>query len=160
MSIDQHKEIRADHINAFVVPTLDILKRMGKIDATIKEIRRGESEEGTPCTISVKIEFMGDLKGTFIIRFEKFTACAIGATMMGSETIEDLDDQGKDALAELSNVIVGNATGKLANLGIRIMISPPSVSQGTGGPLTGHPFVVPLDSTHGGMEVVLFFEGK
>ena len=76
--IDTTKEVRAEHVYAFVVPTLYILKRMGNIDASIKEVRKGKGRRILH-PISIVIGFIGDLKGTFIIRFEELTACAIGA---------------------------------------------------------------------------------
>jgi len=155
---DKTKAVRAEHVNAFVVSTLDILKRMGNIDASIKEVRKGKGE-GTLHPISILIGLTGDLKGTFIIRFEELTACAIGASMMGLEKLKNLNKECEEALAELCNIIVGNAAGQLADLGVRVMITPPIISHGSIVPLVDEYFIVPLDSNQGEIELNLSFDG-
>jgi CheY-specific phosphatase CheX len=158
---DKSLTLRAEHVNAFVVPTLDVLKRMGKIEASIQEIgRRKELETSHP--LSIVVGFTGDLKGTFILRFPEHTACAISAGMVGGEQPMELDTVCQEALAELTNVIVGNACGQLAELGIHVMITPPVISTGRVDhrivTLVRDLIVVPLQTDSGEIELNLSFE--
>jgi len=158
-STDRPIEIRAEHVNAFVGPTLDILKRMGRVDASVREVRR-EKENNPSHPISIVIGFSGDLNGSFIIGFDKVSALAVTAGMMGVEKMTELNSDCQEALAEFSNVIVGNATGKLADLGIQVTITTPIISMGMIVPLVEDPFIVPLNSDKGDIELGLSFKGK
>ncbi len=158
---DKSFTIRAEHVNAFVVPTLDVLGRMGKVEASIQEIHRREELE-TSHPLSIVVGFTGDLKGAFILRFQEHTASAIGGGMMGGEPPSGLNPVCQEALAELTNVIAGNASGQLARLGIHVMITPPVISTGRIDhrivPHVKEMIVVPLRTDRGEIELNLSFE--
>jgi CheY-specific phosphatase CheX len=134
---------------------------MGKVEASIQEIRLRKDLE-TSHLLSIVVGFTGDLKGSFILRFQEHTACAISAGMMGGKQPMELDTVCQEALAELANVIVGNASGQLAELGIQVMITPPVICTGRGDhrivTLVRDLIVVPLQTDSGEIELNLSFE--
>jgi chemotaxis protein CheX len=69
----------------------------------------------------------GALRGQVYIGFSKYTALDIVSAMMGGMPIHELDAMGQSALAELSNMICGNATTRFSADGFILDITPPSV---------------------------------
>ena len=78
--------------------------------------------------IFVKIELVGDLKGTAAFGFSKELALHLLETMTGMEQTE-LDELVQSALCELTNISCGNAATALVRRGLQCDIKPPVVEQ-------------------------------
>jgi len=73
----------------------------------------------------------GGLQGQVFYGMTNDTARNVAGAMLGSP-VTDLDELCISALAELANMISGNATTRLAEVGYVTNITPPSVVQGEG----------------------------
>lgn len=80
-------------------------------------------------TLVVVVGLTGDLHGQAMISMEVETACYIASVMMGGGPAE-LDETTKSAIAELTNMIIGNSVTLLSTTNIMIDITPPSVLTG------------------------------
>ena len=58
------------------------------------------------------------------------TAKNIASKMMGGMKLDTLDEMGKSAISELTNMILGNTATILFNRGISVEITPPSTLMG------------------------------
>ncbi|NLG52787.1 MAG: chemotaxis protein CheX [Clostridiales bacterium] len=77
----------------------------------------------------IVIGLTGDLHGQAIISTQHKTACSISSVMMGGD-IASFNEEVKSAIAELSNMITGNAITLLSQADIFLDMTPPSVLTG------------------------------
>lgn len=80
--------------------------------------------------IAVIVGLTGKIRGQVIISMSTGTALKVASAMMGGVPLSELDDISKSAIAELGNMIMGNTATILANRGIGIEITPPSLLVG------------------------------
>ncbi len=150
--------MRAEHVNAFVVPSVQVLQRMGGLDVRIGAVRRVE----TPCLdgrLSILIGLQGRLSGHVMLTASRSVALGLAERIAGGDLGEEPEPEVRAILAELANTIVGNATGHLYELGIREGITPPTVLQGGEVDFnfgTGvESVLVPLDTDVGRIDVIV-----
>src|SRR5690606_21203178 len=75
----------------------------------------------------LKVSIRGDMSGEIYYSFPPHVALRIVSGMMGGMMLTELDDIGRSALAELGNMICGNASTILYGHGFSIDISPPAM---------------------------------
>jgi chemotaxis protein CheX len=85
----------------------------------------------TAGAVSAMIAVTGDVAGLVIYSMNEQTALYIAGKMMG-ETITELGEIGQSAIAELANVITGQAGIRLESAGYSSDMSPPVLVQGLG----------------------------
>ena len=73
----------------------------------------------------IRIGMTGQLQGTVLFGLQKELALRIVSAMMGGFPIHEMDEMGKSAISELSNMISGNASTILSNRGVVVDITPP-----------------------------------
>lgn len=91
----------------------------------LKELR-GQSD-----FIWIQIQLFGQVSGDIVFGMSEVSALKIVSAMMGGFQISSLDDMGKSAISELSNMISGNASTKLSSQGVHVDITPPALLQGS-----------------------------
>jgi len=120
-------------INSFLESSLLVFEQMCQVRPQVGKpaVRRLEIADG-PYWLKVSIH--GDMQGEVYYSFPRHVALRIVSGMMGGMALSELDDIGRSALAELGNMICGNACTILYGHGFSIDISPPSmVPPGTTG---------------------------
>ena len=96
------------------------------------------------------ISFSGDATGSLSISFTEACICGIVSNMFG-EQIDSLNDEVRDAVGELTNMISGDARRKLQKHGYAIRAAIPSIVSGKDhiikhhhqGPCVALPFTTP-----------------
>ncbi|NTU60399.1 MAG: hypothetical protein HGA98_05005 [Deltaproteobacteria bacterium] len=150
--------MNARHLEAFVAPAVHVLAKMART-----EVRAGEVSARAPSlggeSVSVVIGLNGGISGTFVLTAARREAWALAGLILGGPPEDEARDEVLDVLSELANVIAGNATGRLYELGVSEGITPPTVVTGpavgldfTRGAETVH---VPLETRAGTLEMVL-----
>jgi len=97
----------------------------------------------------------GSARGSVYLSMSEATARAIVGRMIG-DTVTDFDELAQSGIAELTNVVVGNASIALADLGFPAQISPPLMLVGAGARVTSFDLmrvVVPLSTAFGVVKV-------
>ncbi|MBP7891943.1 MAG: chemotaxis protein CheX [Firmicutes bacterium] len=79
--------------------------------------------------VNTIIGVTGQLEGQVIYTFEERVALRIASALMG-EVVEDLDELAKSAVAELGNIITGNAAIGLSENGYNCILTPPTLLTG------------------------------
>jgi len=79
--------------------------------------------------VNTIIGVTGQLEGQVIYTFEERVALRIASALMG-ETVEELDELAKSAVAELGNIITGNAAIGLSENGYNCILTPPTLLTG------------------------------
>jgi len=143
-------------LNPFVISAHEILSvEMHEL------IQRGDLrlENGSYTTddVTVIISLIGIVDGTVFFSMSKETAVQVASALMG-ETFDSLDKLAQSGIAELGNVIAGQASMKLAEAGYEFNISTPSLIMGKGATIStlGYPrLIVPLTTTLGSITIHL-----
>ncbi|HON43105.1 MAG TPA: chemotaxis protein CheX [Bacillota bacterium] len=79
--------------------------------------------------VNTIIGVTGQLEGQVIYTFEEGVALRIASALMG-EAVEELDELAKSAVAELGNIITGNAAIGLSENGYNCILTPPTLLTG------------------------------
>lgn len=116
------------HAKPFIKATKEILMAMANFEVTagapyVKTDRLARGD------VSAVIGITGEKNGTFSISFDRATAIHLVQRMLG-DAIEDILSDVQDAVGEISNMISGQARVGLAEMGIKLQGSTPSVVMG------------------------------
>jgi CheY-specific phosphatase CheX len=122
--------MKAEHINAFLVPSVDVLQRMARTEVRIGRMTRFENSLPEH-NWSILIGLSGGICGSVVLTFCPEVARTLAGRIARREPDAGATEEILGILAELANTIVGNATGHLFELGIREGISPPTVVRGS-----------------------------
>ena len=115
--------MRYDYIAPFIATTLRILQMVlpGSVRQGDPVMVRADEVAGE---VRVVIAIPGDSPGAVILAMDGVTALAVCSSLLGAR-IEALTAAALDALAELGNMIAGNAVSSLNDLGFDLRVSPP-----------------------------------
>ena len=81
-------------------------------------------------SIAVVLEFVGDIIGKVVIRFNEDNAKKTASAMMCGMPVEELDEMATSALSELGNMIMGGAATNIAEKGATVDITTPVLESG------------------------------
>lgn len=121
--------MNADHVNAFLVPSVQVLKKMARMEVRPGPVSRlgdGRMDDN----VSIIIGLQGRLSGSVVLTAARDVAWTLAHRIAGGDLGDSREGEVRAILAELANTIVGNATGMLWDLGIREAITPPTVIEG------------------------------
>ncbi len=121
--------MNVEYINPFIQSSREVIKAVANIDVSLGKVYLKTSPY-TSETIVVIVGIMGALKGQVIFSMDKTVSFKIASAMMMGMAITELDEMSKSAIAESTNMILGNAATILYNKGIKIEITPPSLMTG------------------------------
>jgi chemotaxis protein CheX len=147
-------------LNPFISATLDALRDMAGLDprrGTPRLKGRGDASYD----ISGVAGLTGQVKGFVVLSFQQSAALHVVSAFAG-EPFEQLDDDVKDAVGELTNMVAGGAKRGLGEAGYELRFSIPSVIVGPGHTIsrpTGVPcFEIPFETDGGSFSVELCLE--
>ena len=121
--------MKAEYINPFIKASTEILTQMTQIKFQVGKPTLKPSPHNAN-NIIILIGITGDIKGQAMLSFDETMALSIVSKMMGETPVQELDEIGKSALAELGNMILGNSATLLFNSGIKVDITPPTLMIG------------------------------
>lgn len=142
--------IRADCIRAFAGSTHELFQTMVRMPLTAAKPRLKEPGERTYklYKISTLITLAGNLSGTVWISFSEAVALAL-ATALSGEQYPALNEDARDALGEIANMIVGSAKRALAEGPISISTPTVQPTQDINYPSQGPIILIPFDTAVG-----------
>ena len=121
--------MNVEHINPFIEASKTVMKTVANIDVSLGRVYLKTSPYSSE-TLVVVVGLMGELRGQVIFSMDKPVAFKIASAMMMGMTITELDEMSKSAIAESTNMILGNAATLLYDKGIKIEITHPSLMMG------------------------------
>ena len=143
-------------LNPFVEAAFEVLK--AEIGTSAE--RGNLTLQHSACTaddVTVLISMVGQVQGVVLYGMSEVTATAVVSRIMG-QSFEAFDDLAQSGIAELGNVITGQASTRLAAAGFEAKISPPTLVMGRGTTISTLDFqrlVVPLHTDLGEMQIHL-----
>jgi len=147
-------------INPFIEGTLNVLSTMASTDAEPGKpyLKKDQVARGD---VSAIIGLTGEAKGTLSVSFTEKSILAIVSKMFGEEMTE-LNNEIKDAVGEIANMISGQARQKLEEFGKSLKAAIPTVVTGkdhTISHMTKHPIVaIPFRTDNGEFTIEVCFE--
>lgn len=121
--------MKVEYINPFIKASKEVFKVTMNLEL---EIGRPYVKK-TPFALKdvvLVVGITGEVKGQVIINFEMDIAKKIASKMMMGMEVNELDEMSKSAISELGNMIMGNTATLIANKGISIDITPPTLMIG------------------------------
>ena len=138
--------MKAEYVNPFLEATVSVLKIMASL-----EVVPGKpfiKKESPACgDVSGIVGITGETEGSLCITFSRGCILRVVSTWFGEEA-KEINDEVKDAVGELSNMISGDSRRRLQEVGFTFHGSVPSVISGPGhevkhitpGPVLSIPF--------------------
>lgn len=117
-------------MNAFLEGTMNVLKTMCFTDAVAGKVGVKNATLKGDISGTISLTGMGQ-NGVFILSFSKQAAVLIVSRMVSEDKIH-LDDEVRDAVGELTNMIAGNSRRNLEALGKKYEAGIPTVVVGAG----------------------------
>lgn len=117
-------------LQPFINATLNVLETMASTSATVGEpyMKKDKTAKGD---VSGVIGLTGAFNGTLSVSFTEPSILAVVSNMFGEEMTE-VDEEIKDAVGEITNMISGQARQELEELGYSLDSAIPSVIGGKG----------------------------
>jgi len=141
--------LKAEFINPFLEATISVLKTMASVEPTPEKpfIKKGIASTGD---ISGIVGITGEAEGSLCITFTKECILFIIGNMLG-EAQKEINDEVKDAVGEVANMISGDSRRRLREIGHTFQGAIPAVVSGPGheikhitqGPILSIPFTTP-----------------
>jgi chemotaxis protein CheX len=132
----------------------------------VADIKRGNIEKKKALNIGKGINsivgIVGGIKGNIAYSMSEQTAKNIISAMMMGMPVDTIDDIGKSAIGELSNMITGHASVALYDNGYNINITPPVIMINVSGDSIVsfvETIVVDLETSLGKIQVNIGLEG-
>lgn len=150
--------MKAEHVNAFLVPSVQVIMKMAQV-----EVRAGKVARAQGCrmddNVSIVIGLQGRLSGSVILTADKGVARELALRTIRDARTGLPEDEVRSVFAEMANTIVGNATGRLYELGVREGITPPTVITGpevrVGFEEGTESVVIPLETEVGHVDMIV-----
>jgi chemotaxis protein CheX len=117
--------MRYEYIEPFVASTIKVLDNVMQTDITQGEISLVMDDEISG-DIAIIVRVKGDSEGHIVLNMYTDTALNISNIMFGDHFCT-LTPMGMDSIAELANMIAGNATSALNDLGFDFKVYPPLI---------------------------------
>ena len=148
-------------INPFINATLNVLETMAfvKSEAEKPYLKKNNHAKGD---VSGVVGFTGETNGTVFITFDESCIVKVVSNMFG-EQINEINDDIKDAVGELTNMISGQARKELEEIGKVFQGSIPSVVSGKNHellPMTKGPRIaIPFKTDFGSFTIEVAIDG-
>jgi len=128
-SVDISKFQRLDIISSAGDTVIELFDLMLSMKLELSDSKRAEDVEGTRAVGSVN--FAGEVTGSVNIQLSEVFSRIVASKMMDIplEEVRD-DEQTKDVIGELCNIVAGNLKSGFCDSGLRCEISPPSITIG------------------------------
>lgn len=122
--------MKAEYINPFLKATINVLSTMASTNPTPGKpfVKTDKLSKGD---ISGIIGLTGAQQGSVVVSFTKECALKVISAMMMCEYTE-LNDEVRDAVGEITNMISGDARRQLADIGAKFEAGIPTVITGKG----------------------------
>lgn len=148
-------------INPFIDATLHVLSSLAFTEARAGKpyLKNDSLAQGD---VSGIVGLTGETSGTLSVSFSEQSILAIVSSMFG-EPVNKIDDEVKDAVGEILNIVSGQARQKLEMKGRTLKGAIPTVITGknhTISHITKHPIIaIPFDTDNGTFTIEVCLEG-
>lgn len=150
----------AELAKPFIQATKHVLVTMAKVTPAPGKpyVKKSNTADGD---VSAIVGLTGDKHGSISLSFTKKCALAVVRGMLGDD-IQDIIQDAKDAVGEVTNMISGQARAALSQMGLNMQASTPTVVFGDNHTIThvtsGTVIAIPFTTEQGSFTVEFCFE--
>ncbi len=153
-------QMKAEFINPFLEATVSVIKTMASLEPTPgKPFLKKES--ASTGDVSGIVGITGDAEGSLCLTFSQECILFVISRMLGEEQT-DINNDVKDAVGELTNMISGDSRRRLQELGHSFQSAIPTVISGKGHEIKhitkGPIFSIPFSTQAGTFTVEVCFK--
>lgn len=116
--------MQAELIQPFLTSSIQVIETIIQVRPSVGRLHLTEIASLSDC-VWLKIHIWGQFEKEILFAFPDRMAMNIVSTMLGGYVVTELDDMCRSAVAELGNMISGNASTMLSHKGIAVDITPP-----------------------------------
>ena len=122
------KKLRTEFINSLLRSTMDVLTMMASVEPKPGRpyLKQGPKTYGDVTGI-MGLAGPSGFQGSFSISFSKAAVLFVVSSMFGGEEFTELDDEIRDAVGEVTNMVSGSARAALADKGYHFDMAIPTV---------------------------------
>ncbi len=148
-------------VNPFIVSTVHVLDTLAHVKAEPGKpyLKKDKIARGDVTGI---IGLIGKVRGTVSVGFTEQCILAVVSSMFGEE-MKELNDEIKDAVGEIGNMISGQARRTLEEMGLSLTAAIPTVIMGKNHSITHittYPVMaIPFKTDRGEFTIEVSFEG-
>ena len=146
-------------INPFLIAAVNVMKTMANVEP-IPGKPFVKDENTAMGDVSAIIGITGVAEGSMALTFSEPCIVGLASSLMG-ETFTDLNDEVKDSVGELTNMICGDARRRLSEIGIILQAGIPTVVAGKSHKIThisnGPRLAIPFQTQWGSFIVEVAF---
>ena len=121
--------MKAEYINPFIQASQSVINTLVNAEVQLEKIFL-KTNSFSVSDVVILIGVVGRMRGQVCFELSYETAIKIASAMMGGMEVKELDELCKSAIAEMGNVILGNASTIFSKNDIHIDITPPTVLTG------------------------------
>ncbi|MDX9703045.1 MAG: chemotaxis protein CheX [Candidatus Auribacterota bacterium] len=121
--------MNVEYLNPFIKSTVNALSTMACLEPSRGNPYLRKTGQKIECDISGTIGVAGEASGSVTVSFSESVARKIVENMLGIQ-VDSLNDDVKDAVGEIANMIAGGAKGELSEKGYSFKIALPVVCIG------------------------------
>lgn len=148
--------MKVEYVNPFVTATVKVLEAV-LMETPVRGELKALPAIFTSEQLNVTVGITGDVQGSAIFGMSLTSADRIASKMIGAP-IKTFDQLAASAIAELSNMISGNALSLLSEAGYTCDIAPPTLVHGTDlqiSTLSIPSIVAPFTLSQGGFKLTI-----
>jgi len=148
--------LRTEFVNPFVDSAFHVLREAVQANPQRGALSLRSGKTFTSQELSCVIGVNGQIQGVALYGMSLISAQRI-ASKMKEASVSEFDEVASSAIAELANMITGNATTSLEQNGFKCEITPPSLMKGIGTEITTAvpALIVPIITEFGDVEINL-----
>jgi len=147
--------VSADVVHAFIQPVVDVVRSFVGLDSRVSKMDVTTQLDPAP-SLSVSIQISGKLAGAVTVILTPELARLVASKLFAVGPLEASDpEMCGEAVAELANIVTGNATGKLLEAGYQVEIHPPHIHNDSDRELAVRTLVVTLTTEVGQIKVLI-----
>lgn len=147
-------------VNQFVRATSSVFGQVNNVSLLKTDLTYFPDGCGFPAPVSIGLGVSGGFKGQFFIVLEESVALKAAAVTLGGKTVTTYDRLVESAIGELSNMIAGEASKRLLEMGLECDITVPSVTRGKEFFTASACFVGKFECDWGELRLVVKFDSR
>lgn len=150
--------------NQFILASIEVFRKTGNVSLKKTGLEYFPNSQKISAGIATILGVTGDIKGQFIITLGEPFAMKVASAILMGIPVTVYDEVTESAVCELGNMIGGEASKLLHEVGLKCDITVPSIVRGKEMEIAFYPiapmFIVHFSCEWGPIDLILSFDNK
>jgi chemotaxis protein CheX len=117
-------------LNIFVESAQSIFQQVTSIPLHLKDLQTCENGQRIQAHVAAILSFTGSWKGQLVLVMEEIMGMKIASAIMMGMPVETFDEVAESGVAEITNMVGGEAARRMVEIGLSCDMSVPSIIRG------------------------------